>query len=74
LAPSRWQARIRGSGRERAWWLADSSSAASSTASSDILAGFDRAVADDVDVISVSIGGGGGVTAPFYLDPIAINA
>jgi subtilisin family serine protease len=41
---------------------------------SDILAGFDRAVADGVDVLSVSIGGGSGVTAPFYLDPIAIGA
>jgi len=41
---------------------------------SDILAGFDRAVADGVDVISVSIGGGSGVTAPFYLDPIAIGS
>ncbi|XP_062216219.1 subtilisin-like protease SBT1.6 [Phragmites australis] len=41
---------------------------------SDILAGFDRAVADGVDVISVSIGGGSGVTSPFYLDPIAIGS
>ncbi|XP_062210539.1 subtilisin-like protease SBT1.6 [Phragmites australis] len=41
---------------------------------SDILAGFDRAVADGVDVISVSIGGGNGVTSPFYLDPIAIGS
>lgn len=41
---------------------------------SDILAGFDRAVADGVDVISVSIGGGNAVASPFYLDPIAIGA
>ncbi|KAK2630685.1 hypothetical protein QOZ80_3BG0287450 [Eleusine coracana subsp. coracana] len=41
---------------------------------SDILAGFDAAVADGVDVVSVSIGGGSGATAPFYLDPIAIGA
>jgi hypothetical protein len=31
-------------------------------------------VADGVDVISVLIGGGGGVTAPFYLDPIFVGA
>nr|CAD1835630.1 unnamed protein product [Ananas comosus var. bracteatus] len=41
---------------------------------SDILAGFDRAVADGVDVISVSIGGGEGVASPYYLDPIAVGA
>lgn len=41
---------------------------------SDILAGFDRAVADGVDVISVSIGGGNGAVSPFYIDPIAIGS
>ncbi|XP_077220187.1 subtilisin-like serine protease 2 [Tasmannia lanceolata] len=41
---------------------------------SDILAGFDRAVSDGVDVISISIGGGEGSTSPYYLDPIAVGS
>ncbi|CAM8990765.1 unnamed protein product [Rhodiola kirilowii] len=41
---------------------------------SDILAAFDKAVTDGVDVISISIGGGDSVSAPYYLDPIAIGA
>ncbi|XP_052200000.1 subtilisin-like protease SBT1.8 [Diospyros lotus] len=37
----------------------------------DILAGIDRAIADGVDVLSMSLGGG---SAPYYRDTIAIGA
>lgn len=39
--------------------------------SSDILAGMDAAVADGVDILSISLGGG---SSSFYNDPIAIGA
>ncbi|KAL3530313.1 hypothetical protein ACH5RR_009635 [Cinchona calisaya] len=38
---------------------------------SDILAAFDKAVEDGVDIISISVGGG---TATYNLDPIAMGA
>ncbi|XP_058213113.1 subtilisin-like protease SBT1.6 [Rhododendron vialii] len=41
---------------------------------SDILEAFDTAVKDGVNVISISIGGGDGISSPYYLDPIAIGS
>ncbi|PKA62162.1 Subtilisin-like protease [Apostasia shenzhenica] len=38
---------------------------------SDILAGIDRAIADGVDVLSLSLGGG---SSPFFRDTIAVGA
>eukprot|EP00252_Welwitschia_mirabilis_P020808 TRINITY_DN517_c0_g5_i1.p1 TRINITY_DN517_c0_g5~~TRINITY_DN517_c0_g5_i1.p1 ORF type:complete len:793 (-),score=164.27 TRINITY_DN517_c0_g5_i1:522-2900(-) len=38
---------------------------------SDILAGFDKAVEDGCDVLSISVGGG---VVPYYLDSIAMGA
>ncbi|EEF46268.1 subtilisin-like protease SBT1.8 [Ricinus communis] len=38
---------------------------------SDILAGMDKAIADGVDVLSLSLGGG---SAPYYRDTIAVGA
>ena len=46
----------------KAWWP-------SGCVSSDILAAVDRAVADGVDVLSLSLGGG---SRPYYMDGIAI--
>ncbi|KAG4215267.1 hypothetical protein ERO13_A01G166966v2 [Gossypium hirsutum] len=40
----------------------------------DILAAFDAAVNDVVDVISISVGGGDGISTTYHLDPIAIGA
>ncbi|WOL10011.1 hypothetical protein Cni_G18765 [Canna indica] len=44
----------------------------SGCASSDILSAIDRAVADGVDILSISLGGG--VSLPYYLDMISIAA